>query len=93
MPRLSKNTFVLLLPSSAKVSLVVLNHPLLVERNLITTYAKFPRMCTCHVVYGGVAGGKPTADVNSIKTLKVQSRDNNITSLCLFVIFQTYSQV
>lgn len=83
----------LLLPSSTKVSCTVLNHSLLVERNLITRSAKLKRMCTRLIVCGGIAGNKLTANINAIKIFKVQKRDKDIMSFCLFIIIQTYSQV
>ena len=61
---MSKNTAVLLLPLSTRISLIVLNHLLLVKRNLIIRSAKLKRMCTCQIVSEGVAGSKPTANVN-----------------------------
>lgn len=93
IPRVSENTAVLLLPSSTQVSRTVLKHPLLVERNLITKSSKLKRMCACLIVCGGIAGDKLTADINAIKIFKVQKRDKDIMSFCLFIIIQTYSQV
>ena len=64
IPRVSKNTAVLLLPLSTRISLIVLNHLLLVKRNLIIRSAKLKRMCTCQIVSEGFAGSKLTANVN-----------------------------
>lgn len=65
----------------------------LVKTNLTALSAKLNKKSGCQIGFGGGVENKPIIDVNSIITHKMRKWDNDMISLCLFIIFQTCSQV
>lgn len=67
--------------------------PSLVKTNSTAPSAKLNKKSACQIRFGGGVENKPTHDVNSVKTLKTCKWDNDMISLCLFIVSQTQFQV